>query len=622
MVKAPWIAMATFLLALGLGCGQQAKAPTPGPALAPSQPLENAVPSSTAPAVTLLSPNTAVSTTPSPEPTAVPIPTPTSTPAPTQSPIPASTSIPTVTAEPTAEAVPATPTPISQLRTRFIWAGDGTNGDEEKALNALSRLANKGQSLGQTIAGYPWVADDISEDERYALEYIEDLHKRDASLGETIASLPWFQDDITEHERWALRYIKDVHQEDSSLGVTLAEMPWFQDDITLAERKALQNLSVLVQRDVVLADRVAPYPWVADDIKTPEWNSLGLLGNLLDQNPTLAANLAVMPFFAESIEQHDPDTLRSILNLKENHPNVLARLREQDWYQDGMDDQEAALVMIVGTPAGQVLAPEDLRGFFVEHYAESRTVTMPLAGEIKLTFIQSKPDQKNIGIVDQVEAAIRVIEEFMGVPFPDSEVVLLFAAPGELDLDTTILGLNRGTHMIIDPTLARQGDNNRVLNHETAHYYWGYSNAPLWFAEGGADFLSSYVREQLYDDSFDDRLVYLEISELRYCNSMGMGTIQKLVDDLESQGLAKHQLMPYGHCNYSEGENFFIRLFKTIGTDALSAAWRDIYLISGTAGRPANETEIYQAFLRNTLEENIFALREVYAEFHGGYFPE
>ena len=210
----------------------------------------------------------------------------------------------------------------------------------------------------------------------------------------------------------------------------------------------------------------------------------------------------------------------------------------------------------------------------------------------------------------------------MGIPFPDSEVVLLMAAPGELDLDTTIIGLHRDSHMIVDPTLARQGDNNRVLNHETAHYYWNYANAPFWFAEGGSDFLSSYAREQLYNDSFDDRLGYLEVSELRYCNSMGMGTIQKLVDDLERQGRVQHQLMPYGHCDYSEGENLFIRLFKTVGTDAFRAAWRDIYLISATEDRPATEEEIYLAFLGQTTPENSTAFKETYLRLHGGSLPE
>ena len=72
---------------------------------------------------------------------------------------------------------------------------------------------------------------------------------------------------------------------------------------------------------------------------------------------------------------------------------------------------------------------------------------MPLAGEITLTFYQSAPDSKNGEIVDQVEDAIRVMEGLMGIPFPAKEVFLLLAAPGEINLDITIIGLNRGTHM-------------------------------------------------------------------------------------------------------------------------------------------------------------------------------
>ena len=138
----------------------------------------------------------------------------------------------------------------------------------------------------------------------------------------------------------------------------------------------------------------------------------------------------------------------------------------------------------------------------------------------------------------------------------------------------------------------------------------------------GADFLSSYIRDQLYDDSFEDRLGYLEVRDLRYCNNMGMGTIQKLVDDLEMRGLAEHQLMPYAHCDYSEGENLFIRLFSTIGPDALGAAWSELYQLAEAEGRPATDIEIYQALLRNTPSDKVEAFKKTYGTLHGGDFPE
>lgn len=502
------------------------------------------------------------------------------------------------------------------------WVPDDITEFERWALSDIRTFGVRDVSLASSILGYPWISDGITEDERWALRFLKDIHTADAVLGERFATLPWIQDGITENEQWSVRYIKDIHERDRTLGSLVAGFPWVLDTITQEERNALQNLSALSSRDLDLTKKVARYPWLTDDITGPEWESLGFMVGFLDVDPVLANQLAVMPFFAASIEKHDRDALSSINNLQENHPLVLANLLEQDWYLDGLDDEEAGLVMIVGHRASSLLSPEDLQGFFVKHHAESRTATMPLAGEITLTFYQAAPDSKNGEIVDQVEDAIRVMEGLMGIPFPTKEVFLLMAAPGEINLDITIIGLYRGTHMLIDPTLARQGDNNRTINHEVAHYYWGSGNAPRWFAEGGADFLSTYIRERLYDDSMGGRLGYLDVRELRYCKNMGMGTIQKLVDDLERQGFAKHQRTPYAFCDYSEGENLFIRLFQIIGADAFSAAWADIYLIPGTEGRNPTEEEIYQAFLRHTPADKLAAFRETYQILHGGVFTQ
>jgi len=262
-----------------------------------------------------------------------------------------------------------------------------------------------------------------------------------------------------------------------------------------------------------------------------------------------------MPFFTKSITGLDVDTLAAIDNLQMNHPPILEQLLEQDWYLDGLDQLEAALVMMVGARGSAILGPDDLRPFLVKHHADSRNVTLPLSGDVQLIFIQSVQNDLNDDIVDQVEDAIRVLEEFMATPFPVSEVVLLMATPGELSGDFNVAGLNFGTHMVIDPSLARQGDNNRVLNHELAHYYWGSRQAPFWFYEGGADFLSSYIRDQIYDDSLAARAQYVEIRELRYCDGMGMTTIQKLIDDLDRRGLAQHSTMPCFFCDYSTGQD-------------------------------------------------------------------
>lgn len=213
----------------------------------------------------------------------------------------------------------------------------------------------------------------------------------------------------------------------------------------------------------------------------------------------------------------------------------------------------------------------------------------------------------------------------MRLPFPESEVVLLLASPGELaaGLDTILLGLNRGTHMVVDPNLARQGDTNRTVVHEIAHFYWGSPEAPLWFREGAARFLSSYVRDVLYDDTLQDRVRYLDSGYIgRFCQGMNMDRIQKLIDRLEVEGYAAHQSAPYFTCNYYVGEMLFLRLHETMGHEAFVEAWAELYLLAKTRNRPLREDESYRAFLRHTPAGQVGAFNEIYRRWHGGNFPD
>ena len=76
--------------------------------------------------------------------------------------------------------------------------------------------------------------------------------------------------------------------------------------------------------------------------------------------------------------------------------------------------------------------------------------------------------------MDNLERAVGGIEEFMGYPFPQRQVIYLFAsAPGG--------GVNRDSHVHI------RADEQRakgIMVHEAAHWYWDV--LPRWLVEGGA----------------------------------------------------------------------------------------------------------------------------------------
>ena len=666
------ITLAAFFAIVTLGCSQPpatstsvpspagAPAAVPTTAQTPATTIETVAPTPAAPVTATLTaipiPSPIPTQAATPPMTPVP-PAPEDTPTPQAvqpTPFPAAAAAPTITLNP---ALGPTPGHQAVLRTLLVWTEDQLTDDEDRALQALTRLTLGDPDLGLAVADYHWVADAISSDEKWALEYLTALHSRDPALGARFAelswvadgitefdqralqylngihrknplasaefvALPWLSDGIASEERWALQYLFDFLDQDLAFGAQMLQRPWVVDGITEHEQWSLFYLSEIHEANAVVGEAIANLPWALDSIAADDRWALRRLNDLRQADPDLAAQLASMPFFTESITGLDLDALDAIDNLRSNHPDILQRLLTQDWYLDGLDQMEAALVMMVGARESSILGPDDLKGFLTRHHAESRTVELPLTGEVELIFVQSSQNSLNDEIVDQVEDAIRVIEGFMATPFPASEAVLLMATPGELSDAFDVAGLNFGTHMVIDPSLARQGDNNRVLNHEVAHYYWGPHEAPLWFYEGSSDFLSSYIRDRLYGDSFADEARRVESQELRYCNGMGMTTVQKLIDDLENLGYAQHSVAPYYFCNYSTGHNLLLSLFSALGSDGMRAAMANIYQISITEGRPATETEIYRAFLDETTPVTIDGFNAVYLDLHGGSLPE
>ena len=212
----------------------------------------------------------------------------------------------------------------------------------------------------------------------------------------------------------------------------------------------------------------------------------------------------------------------------------------------------------------------------------------------------------------------------MGVPFPRKEVILLIAAPLELNkgLNFELTGINRGTHVLVNPELGRQGDTNRVITHELAHYYWGAEEVPLWFQEGGSSFLASYVRSTLFGESLEDRSAYTLTKAVSVCQSTGFTSIANLIEKLASDGLVDHQNATYFSCNHDQGENLFLDLYNTLGPDSFRSAWKGLYELAKQEGRPVNESEIYRAFLGQTTSAADGEFKDLYNLLHGGVFEE
>lgn len=627
-------------------------APTPAPTATPTPP-PTATPAPTpAPTATPPPPPTATPT-PTPAPTATPSPPPTATPAPTPAPTATPTPQPTATPAPTPP-----PDAFTLIRSNLPWANDALNADEQQALDSISRLARLDTSLATTAASYPWVMDGIAgQDEWQPLERLASLAETNGAIAGTVAGFPWIVDGLNIEESKSLDFIESLAARDAGLATAIVAMPWVADDITKAEWKALQNLnalafddaslakrasafiwvldgiggpkewdtmesstlsnlSIAMRKDVSLGTTILGYPWLFDDLTIGEASAIGLLRNLAQPDLSLAKQIAPMPFLTGSFEEHDELALRSIDRL-DTIPGALALLTGQRWYQDGLDDKEAVFVSVLAELAKR--SPEQFRAIVADRHIRAQQFTLPLAGDVRVYAFRRNPFHEYDPVLPQLEGAARGMEGLMGVPFPRREIIVLYVDPfGFQEVGIFPAALFVGTHLLVTRPEVIQGDYRQTLAHEVAHYYWAYDNAPLWFAEGGANFLASYALDRSQQVPLADRRHELDARHIPRCSRAGIETIQQLIDVLAAEGHSKHSKSPQFYCNYYVGEFLLLNLYQLMGADGSTGAWRELYMLAESEGRPLNETEIYQAFLRNTPAARVGEFKELYNRWHGG----
>ncbi len=392
-------------------------------------------------------------------------------------------------------------------------------------------------------------------------------------------------DSVNQHEQWSLRYMDDLATQSVDLGVLAARLPREIDGITEDER----------------------------------W-TLWLLRAKASSNLSLAKDLMKMPFLTTSFEVRDRHALNSLRLLGESPAN-LELVTGQSWFQDGMDDVDAAFLSVLYDLS--IRSPAEFTAMVQTRYDKTTSFTLPLAGEAEIIAFRPTPFSRTSAALSQAESAVRAMEELMGVPFPRNEIILLFLNPMDFQGSGVItLALHVGTHMVVSRPEVIQGDFDHTLAHEIAHYYWSSRNAPLWFREGGADFLSSYALAQSDQVSLTQRRHVLDIGGARRCAITGIDYIQRLIDDLAAQGYSKYTSSLSFLCNYALGEFLLLELYQAMGFEGSSTAWNELYRLSESEGREVTEVEIRQAFLSHASTDQLDEVLRLYQRWHRGDFSQ
>ncbi len=527
----------------------------------------------------------------------------------------------------------------------FTWLTDSAalGYAEPRALEALEKIGARDLTLGMLLTGYAWLADDVTSHENDALESLDGIGAQDPMLAELLARYPWVTDDISKDEGAALASLHSIGAADLALAKLVANYPWVGDDMTSYEVSALGSLGIIATDPTVLKLAVG-YPWVVDGIKFVEQRALLYLSSIAQSQPELARLVAGLTWVANDmnfekqdilalLDIHDPDKVRYMLgmarqpeesmdgperwNLKLLHsllrllslpPDTFEKLIVQPWFADGLDEEEAAFVTVLGT--SHHYSPPVYRDLIQTRHTQSMTISLPLAGEVNLWAFSNIPFPPDENVVATIGDVVRTTESFLGVPFPTNTVVLLIIPETEQEFGP---GGYIGSFM----WLTRNGSNpmsTRTVYHETSHYYFAFG--PSWLSEGGANFLEAYTSNRVGILSFDDRSKGLE-EAVEDCAEIGAANIDQL-NELLRTGPFRY----YYGCSYSLGEYFLTSVFEMLGEEAMSSALREFYVLSDEGRLWMSGETIYRTFLKYTPEGLEEEFRELFRRLHGGPYAD
>ena len=534
----------------------------------------------------------------------------------------------------------------------FPWLHDGLTLDEYWIVRAIMSIGKEDLTLAETILEVPWLADDISEDEGLALSWFGDLTQADLSFAESLFAFEWFADGITVDERRALGWVGDIAQKDRSAAETLLDFPWIQDSIGEDEHAVVGWLSDITKDDPSVAKILLGFPWILQDVSAEKSNAVGWIRDIVREDllpadvllglswlsddvtqdesrtleelrdlgrlaPRVAATFVRMDFFQGPIVRFHSGTIEAVSELYEEQPEQAAQLTSLRWFASGLDYHEAALVLILPDIAKADTLFNEL---VPTRAARSQLVHLPLAGDVKLTLIRRPSLQDSPDTFDSMGVGLGLIEEFMQVPWPNPDVILLVEPELELARENPPSGFYTHTHMVID-TPETSPRFNYTLYHELGHYYFSSINVPRWLSESGSDFLEFYVREQAHELDLVQYKGLVQSEIEKDCSPHDITNIQDLLDATEGLETKEVKLLPSWPCHYEIGEVLLLHLYESFGRESVSGTLRDLHLLGKLERRPVSEAEIYQAFLANTPPGQEAEFNELYQRLHGGPIP-
>ena len=469
------------------------------------------------------------------------------------------------------------------------WFEEGEHAPQWCHIWALHDISRRDLELAKTLVRYHWLIDGDAQLHREVFGHIHAfVVVIDLELANKIVRAGWLVDGVTEDENQSLFDLRRVALQDLQLARRLLNYPWATDDLTASELRTFEFLSVLIKSDPTMLQPVVDAPWFVDGVSDPEYTRLVL--DLPHDAGDVTVNLS------DTLREYVLDSLGLVATVSSGS---LRALGAQPWLLDGLDSEEAAFITAISrVPIGSPTLYQDLLD---THFTQAKTISLPLAGEVNIWVFSGEPFKLGEDHRPLIEDTARILEDFLKVPFPTTDIILLAYSSGKLSQSHV------GSHIQV-----RKGDFIWVIPHEVAHYYFtGRAGHRRWFSEGGADFISNLVFHRIGLAEFPSS----KTSKAQARQICGFENIRHLqfVKDSSWEWAVNE---PSG-CFYSMGENFMHAVLETIGEEAMSSALREHFLALDN-NRHDFEQAIYRAFLKHAPPDRKEDFQEIYRTLHGG----
>ena len=472
------------------------------------------------------------------------------------------------------------------------WVQDGLDETERSAINRIVtalRLADRRAPSAHAVSGLApkaWVQDGLDETEHFVIQSVAraaDDEEAAAAIVRVIDGLvseAWVQDGLDEPER-----------------LIIARLRWLR---FVEEEAAAATLHIV--------NGLVSEAWVRDGLDETEFSiieSLGSLRSVDDEEAAAAVVHFVSLLLSEAWVRDGLDEAeRFIIESRRRAPNdeeaaagvlrVINALVAEAWVQDGLDETErliirgfvgglghdeaaTAVLRLIDTLVNEaqtlggldetttlvlehlarIGGDADLRGLIGHPWQvskEERLIDLPLAGEVLLTIIRTRPGAARS--MDSLEHSVRGVEALMSEPLPTSYVRVLFSFGGPAAHFGEYIALPAG----VDDEEGSSGADwfDGAILHELTHYYWGSSSG--WMNEGVAS-----IVEDIVDEARDGKPVDADNHPCAHVRS---------IEELEAIPFSFYD------CNYTLGKRIFLDLYRSLGVAAFQQGLRDLYLMA------------------------------------------